>query len=343
VNLQSAKVFLILLALATAAAAASLDDYRARLTAGAERLHQLDSTVAPKNANVVERVLTDIPKTEKVEWEGGSLETDNAWLADEMSAFLSEGDTEKRKAILQSSEERLLASASVIADLQQAKRAETTKDADKQKLAEILRRAEYQPVHEEEESLFQRGWKRLLKWIDSIFPSPKLTPGASLGLGSFRLVLQILVFAVALALIAFLVWRFFPLLSSRFKRGGTGGRQDRVILGEIVSADESASDIFDEAERLAREGDIRGAIRKGYIAVLCELGDMRLVRLARSKTNRDYLRDVRRTPTLHDHLSTLTENYERNWYGLRTASVEEWEAFREGYLRTVEEPRGKVR
>ena len=46
-----------------------------------------------------------------------------------------------------------------------------------------------------------------------------------------------------------------------------------MILGEHVSADESAHDLLAEAERLAGEGRLREAIRKGYIAVLCDLAD----------------------------------------------------------------------
>ncbi|MFL6374969.1 MAG: DUF4129 domain-containing protein, partial [Pyrinomonadaceae bacterium] len=217
--------------------------------------------------------------------------------------------------------------------------ADQTKDADKQKLSEILSRPEYQPPKVQDESVFHRWWREFWDWLANLFPKADLKPSNSADLGALRLVLQILVFAVVAGLIGFIVWRFLPYFSARFTQKESKGRGDRVILGEMIDSNESSSDIFAEAERLAREGDIRGAIRKGYIAVLCELGDRRLVRLARSKTNRDYLRDVRKTPQVFDGLRGLTDNFERNWYGIRTAAPEDWEAFRDGYDQTLREAR----
>jgi hypothetical protein len=94
--------------------------------------------------------------------------------------------------------------------------------------------------------------------------------------------------------------------------------------------------LFGEAERLAREGRLRDAIRKGYIAALCELSDRNIVRLARHKTNRDYLLDVRKTREgLFENMTGLTGSYERNWYGLRTSELTDWEDFRDRYRQTI--------
>ena len=112
-------------------------------------------------------------------------------------------------------------------------------------------------------------------------------------------------------------------------------KQDRVILGERIGADESAFDLFSEAERLAREGNLRAAIRKGYIALLCDLSDRKIVRLARHKTNRDYLRDVRKDNSLFENMTGLTRNFETNWYGLRSTEPSDWEDFRARYLQTI--------
>jgi hypothetical protein len=108
-----------------------------------------------------------------------------------------------------------------------------------------------------------------------------------------------------------------------------------VILGERIEADEDASGLFSEAERLARQGDLRAAIRKGYVALLCELSDQKVIRLAHHKTNRDYLRDLRKNETLFENVNGLTHNFERNWYGLRTADESDWEDFRSHYLQTI--------
>ena len=88
------------------------------------------------------------------------------------------------------------------------------------------------------------------------------------------------------------------------------------------------TDSREEAERLAREGNLRQAIRKGYIALLCELSDRKLIGLAQHKTNRDYLRDVRRRHALYQNMSGLTDNFERHWYGFEKADEKDWEEFR---------------
>lgn len=336
--------FFVLLCLLTtvSATAATLTDYKQRLDTGAGYLSDM-SAVLKNSKPEYERqlsalVLRTIPPTERIEWRGGEVDTDNAWLPVAMEAFNFESAPDKRTAILEGARERLLATSTAVADLQQGLAQDSTKDADKQKLAEILARPEYQPPKEEEESLFQRWWREFWNWIDSLFPKTNLQP-SSVDLGSLRVVLQVVIFAAVAALIAFLLWRFLPYFRNRFGRRKKTASGDRVILGEIVGPDESASDIFAEAERLAREGDIRGAIRKGYIAVLCELGDRRLLRLARYKTNRDYLRDVKRTPQVFDGLRGLTDSFERNWYGIRAAAPDDWESFRDGYDKTLREAR----
>ena len=69
--------------------------------------------------------------------------------------------------------------------------------------------------------------------------------------------------------------------------------------------------------------------------MLCDLSDRKIVRLARHKTNRDYLRDVRKNDSLFENMTGLTLNFETNWYGLRTTEPADWEDFRTRYLQTI--------
>ncbi|HEX7955777.1 MAG TPA: DUF4129 domain-containing protein, partial [Pyrinomonadaceae bacterium] len=116
-------------------------------------------------------------------------------------------------------------------------------------------------------------------------------------------------------------------------------REARVVLGERLEADQTAADLLEEAERLARAGELRGAIRKAYVALLCELGDRGVVRLAQHKTNRDYLTAVRRAaaPGLYTEMLPLTFDFEVHWYGLRDASDSDWERFRERCRKVLKE------
>ena len=87
---------------------------------------------------------------------------------------------------------------------------------------------------------------------------------------------------------------------------------------------------------LARSGDLRAAIRKGYIALLVELGDRNVISLAQYKTNRDYLRAVSNVPQLHSPLKRLTESFERHWYGFAEATQNDWQDFRARYREALE-------
>lgn len=323
-----------LLCLVVSAAGASLDEYQKRIETAAMDADTL-AEKGDRDASTIGEMRRLVPPTESVDASGGG-ETDNAWLKNELDAYLNDTDPAARRARMAAISERLQAISANIDDLKKASAAARTKDEDKQKLAEILRRAEYQKPEAKEESLFQRWSRRFMEWLRSVFPDAPRPSGAPSGLGSFRVILQVLIFAIVLGLIVFLLYRFGPSVARRFGFRVKEKKRDRVILGERIGADETAQDVFGEAERLARDGRLRDAIRKGYIAALCELADRKVVRLARHKTNRDYLRDVRKTrERLFENMSELTGTYERNWYGLRTSQAADWEDFRERYRQTI--------
>ena len=286
-------------------------------------------------SDVIAEIRNELPATEKVEWPGGSVDTANGWLFAQLEQFQSETDSAKRGILLTAVSERLTAISKEVAELEKPPVAGRTKDEDKQKLGEILNRKEYQKAQVKEESLFQKWYREFREWLERVFPKPAGVPDVPTGVGSLQTIIQLVVFVVVLGLVGFLIYRFAPFFARRFGLRAKKEKKDRVILGERISADESAEDLFSEAEQLAREGNLRGAIRKGYIALLCELSDRKVIGLARHKTNRDYLRDVRKRKDLIENMSGLTTNFERNWYGLRPAEVQDWEDFRARYRQTV--------
>jgi Domain of unknown function (DUF4129) len=110
----------------------------------------------------------------------------------------------------------------------------------------------------------------------------------------------------------------------------------RVVLGEVLGPEQGSAELLAQAEGLARAGDWRGAIRRAYLALLCELGDRGVIGLARHKTNRDYLEAVRRARAdLYTEMRPLTAGYERHWYGTAAATPRDWEEFRAGYSQAL--------
>ncbi len=333
-------IFIVLVWVGTVVAT-SLDDYHKRLDAARmdvialRRLEDESQSFSRLRNQKLNDIYKSIPKSEQLEWQGGSMEVNNQWLYDGLTSYLDEHDDGKRRTALLGIEERLSAVGEKIDELEKATAAERSKDDDKQKLAEILRREEYQKPEVQEKSLFQKWWDAFWKWLQDLFSTQPITPQGAPDLSSLKILIQILIFAAVIGLIGFLIYRFLPFLGGRFGYKPKKKKRDRVILGERIAEDESANDLFDEAERLAREGLLRDAIRKGYIAVLCELSDRKIIGLARHKTNRDYLRDVRKRSGLFENMSGLTGTYEQNWYGLRPSQPNDWEDFRSRYKETM--------
>jgi len=202
------------------------------------------------------------------------------------------------------------------------------KEAEKGRLQTILRRPEYNEGASKGGAL-----DGLWKWLGELWDKlmPKRSPVGSGTANVLSVVARVFVYALAIGLIVFLGWRYGPYVWNRLsarRRRGAGAREARVVLGERLAPDQSAADLIAEAEALARAGDLRAAIRKAYIAVLCDLGDRRVIRLAQHKTNRDYLTSVRPLAELYGTMRPLTTTYERHWYGFAPATDADWAEYR---------------
>jgi len=328
--------------------AETLAEYRAGIQSAAKYTAELRDYVddvltdggkdAAYERETIARIRQSLPAAEKVEGDGFSVETGNQWLEAKLKSFEEEtGDWTKRRQFLTEIGERLTALEKKIGELETPALANRSKDEDKRTLAEILRRAEYQKPEQQQDSWFERVQKSIRDWFNQKFPQPDVPQGAEKGLQSLSFGLQVLVYALVLGFIAFLIYRFAPFLAGRFRRREKEDKGERVILGEKLAADEDAQTLFDEAEALARRGNLRAAIRKGYIALLCELSDRKIIGLAQHKTNRDYLRDVRKKDALYRDMNGLTTSFERHWYGFETADEGDWQKFKEDYQKAVRE------
>lgn len=324
---------------------ASLDDYKTRiegarkLAIGVENTLRNDEVIYSEIRGLVEHVRQNFKGTETVEWSGGAAEVSNEWLLAKTTAFEKETDLKKRLALVVEIRESLSAIAFKIQELESMTAGTRSKDEDKQKLAEILRREEYQKPTPQDESMVQRLVREFLEWLEGLFrfsaPNPSATPADLSALGA---VLKVVIIGVLIVVIGFILYKVLPLIAPRAGRVKKKKSKDRVILGERIAEDETALDLLAEADKLAREGNLRGAIRKGYIALLCELSDRKILGLARHKTNRDYLRDVRSRGDLHPRMKVITDTFERHWYGFQESDERDWSQFRNDYeqaLRSV--------
>jgi len=144
------------------------------------------------------RIRAKIPVSEKIEWQNASVETNNQWLVDNLNKFEKEPrESPKRSQILTEIIERLDALEKKLDELENPSAQNRTKDEDKQKLAEILRREEYKPAEEKQESFFQKLYRKLIEWLAELLPRPSpSTASPTAGFGSLSFILQIILYAL---------------------------------------------------------------------------------------------------------------------------------------------------
>ncbi|HEY9402816.1 MAG TPA: DUF4129 domain-containing protein [Pyrinomonadaceae bacterium] len=320
--------------------AASLEDYRARVLSATEMLEGLqrpygetDDVSAEAFGRLEERAVQGaraaLPAREKIEGAGFAFDVDNRWLHEELDIYadIAADKTNQRDELLLRITERLRALDARLAEAANTAQVARDKEAEKGRLNAILRRREYNEQAAEDTAL-GRVWKNFKEWLRSLMPESKpLGEGAA---NTFSVVARLFVFALTAAVIIYVLWKYGAQLLPRNRAGKKKTRSEaRVVLGERLAPGQTPADLIQQAEALARAGDLRGAIRKAYIAVLVELGERSVLRLAAHKTNRDYLSAIRRErAALYGDMQPLTHNYERHWYGFAPATDADWHDFR---------------
>jgi hypothetical protein len=96
--------------------------------------------------------------------------------------------------------------------------------------------------------------------------------------------------------------------------------------------EQSPATLWRQADTLAGDGHFRDAVRVLYLAVLALLHRQRLIRFEPTRTNGEYVRQVRLSeqapPELHEPFEQLTHLFETAWYGERPCESGDYRACR---------------
>jgi hypothetical protein len=309
-----------------------------KVMAALDTMGAKDETESPydqqiRNAETLNSIKTLLPLKLNVEWNGTNYTADNTWLHQDLQT-LSEAPESERPNRLIRIQEQLKALQERLTEIEKAASGNQNKADERRRLEEILSRSEYKPVPESP-GLLNQLIARLLKWLASLFPKSRpIEPSSARAITEIA---KYVVLLLALGVIAYALRMFLPTL--RRDRGAKKSKkaEARIVLGERLDPEQSASSILAEAEALARKGDVRAAIRKAYIALLVELGERKVISLAQHMTNRDYVSSVRNRRSLYGKLIFLTDRFERHWYGLAAARETDWAEFRAGYADALKE------
>jgi len=311
--------------------AVSLAEYQLRLKASISALEKLgDVYDQPQLDQASATVKSNLPKDLTVETEGVAYKVDNSWLYNDLHA-LETANGPPRDEVRNHLVARLRAVDERVAELDQAKASnkDSKAEADR-KLQEILQRSEYAKKNKQSQTIF-KYIERFLNWIWQFLPQRSIKQGRT---SSVTLIAEIVVVALALGVLIYGGVKLGGVFSKRNRARKVDKKKSepKIVLGERLEPDASATDLLAEAEALARKGEVRAAIRKAYIALLVELGERKVISLAQHKTNRDYLRSVKTHPSLYRNMSGLTDSFEKHWYGVAQSSDIDWHDFRAGYL-----------
>ena len=320
---------------ATGFAATSLKEYIHRLDEAAKLASDLAQNNDGNEAETTElqRLTRLLPATEDIARDAASQEivhVDNSWLHESIKKLATD-DEEKRAEQLQEIRERLSA-------LHQSLTAKyslnTTPTASKEKLQDILNRREYNLDQEKSSSIqawLKRTMKRIFEWLEKLFSGGKKSDVPQGTIGGMPDLARIFIVA---ALAVFLIWAFVTLFKRLRQHGGKIKKtaRDKVeILGEVFEADITGDDLIKDAAEMARRGDYRMAIRRAYLAMLYEMEQRGKLRLHRAKTNNDYLKELRNDKYTYPSVEFMTNRYEKVWYGLSAATMEDYSGFIENY------------
>src|SRR5207244_792524 len=263
----------VLLMVASNAHASTLADYRQRVAQAVTAVDQLQTPDSLTRQIIlredfiettIAHVKSLLPSKETVSFKNQNVEVDNSWLYEELTDYQKNQTDYRRGAeIFKRISERLRALLERLDETEQLA-APTDKDESKGRLAEILRRPEYDKSAAQGSAL-ERLWERFIRWLSSLFPRVKpLQPGTGRALSGIA---QIVVIVVSLGLIAFLVWKFGRRFLRSCGKRKMVKRVPSIVLGDQLQPEQTAAELVDQAERLARSCDLRAAIRKAELAL----------------------------------------------------------------------------
>lgn len=147
-------------------------------------------------------------------------------------------------------------------------------------------------------------WNLLLRFFEWIF-------GIDEAVGALAIFLRILPYLL-LAILLFLLIKFFLSVNARAPIDSQG---DQAFVG--LSEEEQIiknEDIEELIKRALAEKNYRLAIRYYYLLILQLMSDKELIRWETQKTNRDYLKEIKK-PGLQQPFTKITRLYDYIWYG----------------------------
>ena len=323
---------IILLMMVDAFGAAQLYDYSYRVTHAQAEV----DTLIDNRENEAERmnnIKKELPKSEQVDMAGQVVTVDNAWLHTLLETARNTSDPDERTTRLTEASSRLAALGEHLNKIQAQSQGPDSASDEREKLREIRSRSVFMQKGEDPITKFVKKVRNEVfaflekaynKVIELLFGGNSGTSWIFRGL-------------VIAGVVAALVLTFR--MVKRMKRAPKKREMKRTVLGEEIEAGTTSSDLADAALAAAKAGDFRGAVRKLYISLLYELSERNLIELEPNTTNHEYLAKISRFQPLVAPMRYLTDRFDYFWYGMFPSSAEDFSSFQARYNEAMERVR----
>jgi hypothetical protein len=190
-------------------------------------------------------------------------------------------------------------------------------------------------------ALLQKGWKALsdlwsdfLDWIDQllkpIMPASERAPTdkPSSAVRPVFYILGVVVFALALILL----WKFWPRRKAPMPLPASPTRAIDLNNEGLLASDLPEDEWLQMADRYAKSGDLRLALRALYLGTLALLNHRGFLTIHACKSNRDYEVELRRRSRdsgLSQVFRLNIRSFEQSWYGFHEVTDQQIEDFRD--------------
>jgi hypothetical protein len=200
-------------------------------------------------------------------------------------------------------------------------------------VAEILSAPEYRhlvrPKAEESETKLPGWLERFLDWLfggDTEVKAPNLSLLGIL-LRGFMYALAVAILVLVAFVIVRAVLQHLP--DRSIKKPGL--LEHDVLAPSTPPGELPADEYVRRALELARAGDHKAAIRQLLLGTMSWIERAGLIRFRKGLTNRDYLRAIWRRPVCRDSMASITDAFDRVYFGRRAATPESFESCLEQY------------
>lgn len=133
----------------------------------------------------------------------------------------------------------------------------------------------------------------------------------------------VLLWSVLLGVVVYVVWRVF-MKEGRFVRGAKKLNADEADPDEADLEGTAWMRLMEEA---VAAGNLRAAVRYGYLHLLQALNERSLIQYRPGKTNNDYAAELAGVGGAQD-FRALSRSYEYTWYGSYPITAPQFDAYR---------------